>query len=92
LPVAAAIASPPIQDEKLVENAAKMGDILIPHRKRSSAEISRMSWASFMEGMVAGVHKSRNQPDPELALKNNVSCFQKWLMFSPVGIAENACK
>ena len=97
LPVVASLASLKIiQDEKLVENAAKMGDILISSLKEIQQKYSDVLGIVHGKGLVAGVlcvKSGTKEPDPELSLKINVKCFQKGLlMFSPVGIAGECLK
>jgi len=97
LPVVTAIASLKlIQDEKLVENAASMGDILIPALKEIQQKYPDVLGVVQGKGLVAGIQcvkSGTKEPDSELALKINESCFQKGLlMFAPVGIGGECLK
>jgi 4-aminobutyrate aminotransferase / (S)-3-amino-2-methylpropionate transaminase / 5-aminovalerate transaminase len=95
IPVVCAIESlKTIQDENLVEHARVMGEILIPGLRRIQQQYPAVLGCLQGKGLVAGiqcVRKGTRVPDPELALKINVSCFQKGLlMFAPVGV-EGEC-
>ncbi len=97
LPVAAAIASLEIiQREKLVERAAKMGEILIPEVRRLQAKHPSVLGCATGKGLVAGIQVVKSgtrEPDSVLAQKINLSCFRKGLlMFAPVGIAGECLK
>ncbi len=85
-----------IHDEKLVENSAKLGEILIPELNRIQAKYPDVLGKVQGKGLVAGiqvVHPGTKDPNPELALKINIACFQKGLlMFAPVGIAGECLK
>jgi 4-aminobutyrate aminotransferase-like enzyme len=90
LPVAAAIASLEIiQKERLAERAACLGEILIPELHRIRAKYPRVLGCVQGKGLVAGIQVVKpgtKTPDPDLALRINVACFQKGvLMFAPVG-------
>lgn len=90
LAVASAVANLKIlQDEKLCEHAATMGDILIPELERLRAKYPDHLGCVHGKGLVAGVQcvkPGTKTPDPDTALRINVACFQKGLlMFSPVG-------
>ncbi len=91
IPVVAAIENLKIiRDENLVEHAREMGEILIPGLKKIQQQYPSVLGCLQGKGLVAGiqcVRKGTRIPDPELALKINVSCFHKGLlMFAPVGI------
>jgi 4-aminobutyrate aminotransferase-like enzyme len=95
IPVVSAIESLKIiHAENLVEHAREMGDILIPGLKKIQQQYPSVLGCLQGKGLVAGIQCVRNGsriPDPELALKINVSCFHKGLlMFAPVGI-EGEC-
>jgi 4-aminobutyrate aminotransferase / (S)-3-amino-2-methylpropionate transaminase / 5-aminovalerate transaminase len=95
IPVAAAITSLKIiQNEELVDHARDMGEILIPGLEKIQQQYASVLGCLQGKGLVAGIQcvkKGTRIPDPELALKINVSCFQKGLlMFAPVGI-EGEC-
>lgn len=97
LPVVAAIESLKIiRKENLVENARKLGELLIPELRRIGNKYSDVLGCVQGKGLVAGiqvVQKGTRVPDPELALKINEKCFQKGLlMFAPVGIAGECLK
>ncbi len=97
LPVAAAIASLKlIKKERLVERAAKMGKLLIPEIRRLQQKYPDVLGCVQGKGLVAGIQVVKpgtREPNPELALKINVACFQKGLlMFAPVGIAGECLK
>ena len=97
LPVVAAIESLKIiQNENLVENAKKLGDILIPELNRIRNKYPDVLGCMQGKGLVAGIQvvkKGTKQPDSEMALKINEKCFHKGLlMFAPVGIAGECLK
>ncbi len=97
LPVAAAIESLKIiQKENLVENARKLGEILIPELRRIAAKYPDILGCVQGKGLVAGIQvvkKGTKEPDSEMALKINEKCFHKGLlMFAPVGIAGECLK
>ncbi|OGV51895.1 MAG: hypothetical protein A2X49_01835 [Lentisphaerae bacterium GWF2_52_8] len=85
-----------IQREALVEHAAKMGDILIPALKEIQKKHSSFLGCLQGKGLVAGlqvVKPGSKTPDPDMAQKINVACYQKGLlMFAPVGIAGECVK
>ena len=85
-----------IHNEKLVANAAKMGEILIPELNRIQAKYPDVLGKVQGKGLVAGiqvVNPGTKEPNPELALKINLACFQKGLlMFAPVGIGGECLK
>ena len=85
-----------IHNEKLVANAAKMGEILIPELHRIQAKYPDVLGKVQGKGLVAGiqvVNPGTKEPNPELALKINLACFQKGLlMFAPVGIGGECLK
>ena len=97
LPVVAAIANLDIiQREKLVAHAAKMGDILVPEIVRIQKKYPRVLGCAQGRGLVAGIQVVKpgtKEPNPDLALKINVACFQKGLlMFAPVGLGGECLK
>lgn len=85
-----------IHDEKLVENSEKMGEILIPELNRIQSKYPDVLGCVQGKGLVAGiqvVNPGTKEPNPPLALKINIACFQKGLlMFAPVGIAGECLK
>jgi 4-aminobutyrate aminotransferase/(S)-3-amino-2-methylpropionate transaminase len=97
IPVAAAIESLKIiLRENLVENARKLGDILIPELTRIQQKYPSVLGCIQGKGLVAGiqcVRKGTRIPDPDLALKINIASYQKGLlMFAPVGVAGECLK
>jgi 4-aminobutyrate aminotransferase-like enzyme len=97
LPVVAAIASFEIlQQEHLVERAAKMGEILVPEIQRIQKKHPRVLGCASGKGLVAGIQTVKagtREPHPDLALRINVKCLQKGLlMFAPVGVAGECVK
>ena len=97
LPVVAAIESLKIiQKENLVENARKLGEILIPELRRIADKYPDILGCVQGKGLVAGIQvvkKGTKEPDSEMALKINEKCFHKGLlMFAPVGIAGECLK
>lgn len=85
-----------IRHDKLVENAKKMGDILIPGLERIQKKHSKFLGCLQAKGLVAGlqvVKPGTKTPNPDIAFKINVACYQKGLlMFAPVGIAGECVK
>ena len=97
LPVVAAIESLKIiQNENLVENSRKLGEILTPELRRIAAKYPKILGCVQGKGLVAGIQvvkKGTKEPDSEMALKINEKCFHKGLlMFAPVGIAGECLK
>jgi len=97
LPVVAAVESLKIiKKENLVENARKLGEILIPGLHRIRNKYPEILGCVEGIGLVAGIQvvkKGTKTPDSEMALKINEKCFQKGLlMFAPVGIAGECLK
>jgi 4-aminobutyrate aminotransferase/(S)-3-amino-2-methylpropionate transaminase len=97
LPVVAAVESLKIiLKEKLVEQAAISGEILIPELTRIRNKYPDILGCIQGKGLVAGIQvvkKGTKIPDSEMALKINERCFQKGLlMFAPVGIAGECLK
>jgi len=95
LPVAAAIASLEIiQKERLAQRAACLGEVLLPELHRIQQKHPRVLGCVRGKGLVAGIQVVKpgtKTPDPEVALKINIACWQKGLlMFAPVG-AEGEC-
>jgi 4-aminobutyrate aminotransferase/diaminobutyrate-pyruvate transaminase/4-aminobutyrate aminotransferase/(S)-3-amino-2-methylpropionate transaminase len=85
-----------IKDEKLVENAAKLGKILIPEIKRIQKKYPKALGAATGKGLVGGIQVVKpgtKTPDSETATKINLACIQKGLlMFAPVGIGGECLK
>ena len=97
LPVVAAVESLKlIKKEKLVENAEKLGEILIPELTRIRNKYPDILGCIQGKGLVAGIQvviQGTKIPDPDTALKINEKCFHKGLlMFAPVGIAGECLK
>lgn len=97
LPVVSAIESIKlIQKENLVENSAKLGEILVPEIRRIQQKYPDVLGCAQGKGLVAGIQvvkKGTKTPDPDMALQINEKCFQKGLlMFAPVGIAGECVK
>ncbi len=97
LPVAAAIANLEIiRKESLVERAAALGEILIPELHRIRQKYPRALGCVQGKGLVAGIQVVKpgtKVPDPDIALRVNIACFQKGLlMFAPVGGAGECIK
>ncbi len=85
-----------IQNDKLVDNASRLGDILIGELAKTQKKYSSFLGCLHGKGMVAGlqvVKPGTKEPDPAMALKINVACYQKGLlMFAPVGVAGECVK
>lgn len=97
LPVAAALESLKIiKEENLIENARRLGEILIPELERISNKYPEVFGCVHGRGLVAGIQvvkKGTKTPDPDTALRINEKCFQKGLlMFAPVGIGGECIK
>jgi 4-aminobutyrate aminotransferase-like enzyme len=94
---AAALASiEVIEQEKLVENAAKVGLVLQKNLQQIKSEFSDVIGFAPGAGLVAGllmVKKGSKDPDYELAWNVINLCFQKGLlMFAPVGVGGGCVK
>jgi 4-aminobutyrate aminotransferase-like enzyme len=85
-----------LKRDKLVENAARMGEILIPELKKIQQKYPSVLGCLQGKGLVAGIQVVKagtKEPDPDTALEINVKSFQKGLlMFAPVGIAGECLK
>ena len=97
LPVVAAVESLKIiEKENLVENARKLGEILIPELQRIRNKYPDVLGCLQGKGLVAGIQvvkKGTKVPDSDTALKINEKCFHKGLlMFAPVGIGGECLK
>jgi len=97
LPVVAAIESLKIiEKENLVENARKLGEILIPELQRIGNKYPDILGCVQGKGLVAGIQvvkRGTKVPDSDTALKINEKCFHKGLlMFAPVGIGGECLK
>ncbi|MFH1717958.1 MAG: aspartate aminotransferase family protein [Planctomycetota bacterium] len=94
---AAALASiEVIEQEKLVENAAKVGPVLHERLQLIKHEFSDVIGFAPGAGLVAGllvVKKGTKEPDYELAWNVVSRCFLKGLlMFAPVGVGGGCVK
>jgi len=97
LAVASAVANLAIiRDEDLPGRSAKMGEILLPELERIRAKYPNVLGCLHGKGLVAGIQcvkAGTKEPDPDLAVKINVACFQRGLlMFAPVGIGGECVK
>jgi 4-aminobutyrate aminotransferase-like enzyme len=97
LPVVAAIESLKIiLNENLVENARKLGEIMMPELEKIRSKYPDVLGCLQGKGLVAGIQvvkKGTKIPDSDTALKINEKCFHKGLlMFAPVGIAGECLK
>jgi 4-aminobutyrate aminotransferase-like enzyme len=97
LAVAAAIANLEVmQEEKLVERAARLGEWFIPELKRIQRKYPAVLGCCTGLGLVAGIQVVKpgtRTPDPDLATRINVACLHKGLlMFAPVGVAGECVK
>ncbi|MCL5105461.1 MAG: aminotransferase class III-fold pyridoxal phosphate-dependent enzyme [Armatimonadetes bacterium] len=97
LPVAAAIANLNIlKNDKLVDRAARMGEILMPELDRIQKKHPDHLGCMHGKGLVAGIQVVKpgtREPAPETATAINVKCLHKGLlMFAPVGIAGECLK
>ena len=85
-----------IKQEKLVENAAKVGAVLQKNLQQIKSEFSDVIGFAPGAGLVAGllmVKKGGKDPDYELAWNVVNLCFQKGLlMFAPVGVGGGCVK
>ncbi len=94
---AAALASiEVIEEEKLVENSAKVGLVLQKNLQQIKFEFSEVIGFAPSKGLVGGllmVEKGTKEPDYELAWNVVNLCFQKGLlMFAPVGVGGGCVK
>ena len=97
LPVAAAVANLQIlQDDHFLERVTDLGEMLLSGLKKIQEHYSERLGCLHGKGLVAGIQivkPGSKEPDPEIALKINIACFQKGLlMFAPVGIAGECIK
>jgi 4-aminobutyrate aminotransferase-like enzyme len=85
-----------IEQEKLVENAAKVGLILQKNLQLIKSEFSETIGCAPGAGLVAGllmVKKGSKEPDYDLAWNVVNLCFHKGLlMFAPVGVGGGCVK
>ncbi len=97
LAVAAAIANLKVlQEEKLVERAARVGEWFVKELHRIQKRYPSVLGCCQGKGLVAGIQAVKagtKTPDPALALKINLAClYRGLLMFAPVGIAGECIK
>lgn len=85
-----------IQRENLVENARRLGEVLIPELERIKNKYPDILGCVQGKGLVAGIQvvkKGTKEPNPGMALKINEKCFHKGLlMFAPVGVGGECIK
>ncbi len=78
-----------IQDKKMVENAADLGELLFSELERIQKKYPTVLGVTKGKGFVMGIHAveaGTKNPDGELAHKINEVAFHKGLlMFAPVG-------
>ena len=79
-----------MQEEKLVENAARLGEVLLPALEKLRAKYARHVGCLHGKGLVAGlqmVKPGTQEPDAATAVAVNLACFHRGLlMFAPVGM------
>lgn len=79
-----------------VENAAAMGEILLPELRRIRAKHPAALGCVTGRGLVAGIQVVRpgtREPDAATATAINVRCYRKGLlMFAPVGVGGECLK
>ncbi len=97
LAVAAAIANLKILvAEKLDERAARLEPVLRAGLEKVQKKYPAVLGCLQIKGLVAGlqvVKPGTREPDPDLATKVNVACFQRGLlMFAPVGVGGECLK
>ena len=97
LAVAAALANLRVlEQERLVERAARVGAWFIPELERIRRKYPEVLGCLHGKGLVAGIQVVKpgtRTPDPAVAVKINIACFQKGLlMFAPVGIGGECVK
>jgi 4-aminobutyrate aminotransferase-like enzyme len=97
LAVAASLANLEVlKNERLVERAARLGAWFVPELERIQKKYPRVLGCCHGKGLVAGiqaVQAGTRMPDPALALRINIGCFQQGLlMFAPVGLAGECIK
>ncbi|MCC7299848.1 MAG: aminotransferase class III-fold pyridoxal phosphate-dependent enzyme [Verrucomicrobia bacterium] len=85
-----------LQEEKLVERAAKLGVWFNQELERIQKKYPSVLGCFQGLGLVAGIQAVKagtRTPDPDLAVRINVKCFHKGLlMFAPVGVAGECVK
>lgn len=85
-----------LQEENLVQRAARLERILLPELERIAANHSSVTGTVTGKGLVAGIRMVKpgtKEPDGDAALRINTACFRKGLlMFAPVGIGGECVK
>lgn len=85
-----------VEEENLVENARRMGEVLQPELRRIGEQYSGYVGAVHGKGLVASLHIVRPggiEPDGERATNIVMRCVEKGLMmFAPVGYAGASVK
>lgn len=97
LAVAAALANLKVlEQEHLVDRAARLGAWFIPELKRIQEKYPEVLGCLHGKGLVAGIQVVKpgtRTPDPAVAVKINLACLYRGLMmFAPVGIAGECVK
>jgi len=97
LPVVAAIENLKlIENENLVENSQKLGEVLMDGLQKIVDKYPDRLGCLHGKGLVAGIQVVKSgtkEPDSETAKNINEKCFHKGLlMFAPVGIAGECIK
>jgi 4-aminobutyrate aminotransferase/(S)-3-amino-2-methylpropionate transaminase len=97
LAVAAALANLKVlEQELLVDRAARLGAWFIPELKRIQEKYPEVLGCLHGKGLVAGIQvvkRGTRTPDPSVAVKINLACLYRGLMmFAPVGIAGECVK
>jgi len=85
-----------IEEEGIVENARKSGDLLHTELRRVRERFKDVAGSLQGKGMVAGLHMTKpgsKDPDGDLAFEIVNGCFRRGLlMFSPVGAGSATVK
>jgi len=97
LPVVAALENLKLMEkEGLVENARRLGEILVPELDRIQQKYPAVLGCVQGKGLVAGIQVVKpgtKEPNPAVALQINERCLQKGLlMFAPVGVGGECIK
>lgn len=85
-----------IEEERLVERARTLGEVLQPELRRIGARFPQHVGVVHGRGLVAALHMVKPggiEPNPELASRIVLRCVEKGLMlFAPVGFAGASVK
>jgi 4-aminobutyrate aminotransferase-like enzyme len=85
-----------IEEQNMVENARRMGELLLPELQRIQKRFPQHIGAVHGKGLVASLHMVKPggiDPDPALASAIVIRCVEKGLMmFAPVGYAGASVK